>query len=855
MDVKEELKVCNPKRLWERKAANINAVIRDKEQNVQVPSYTSVRKISSEKLAENDLDQDPLIDLLKERNLQAGNPSEAYLRKIQVSPLAVTMYSKMQSNVLKEVIKRLNKDEELVAYIDATGGLFRQPKTVLNRIFYYALVITFKNNKSDRDRTSFPVSELISSAHSVDAISTWLSSLRLFLEEEMPKLKWPVFNRIISDKSFANLNAISISFNRISLLEYLNLTYDAITKGATMKEKIKIHLCVCHIMKIISDDVKTHIGKNSAGFIIEIIASMFNTQSLDDIKCIWKNLSIILNSKYLNDSVKESLELLPYIVLKLKSSPISEPDEDEDDVIENEGVDNEALYKRSPYFILFENISKSTFISTVDTGTKNVYFSDKLLNVLLKKHIAFLPLWSGLLGNEGERYSNAYIEKYFGILKMEKAASSMLYGFNQQKLMRFIRRVRERSIDISKVFLMRVPKTRNCSRVKKIEAKCSDDTELTVKESMAREEEWKKPVKSSIGYFNMKNIKCMKNKNDIKKRLESHSTIELGAHLNDEHPEIKTKSEIELGANLNDVLESPESNKNVFGNGLYIDFKLYFILSEEKKKLIVNWILTQFEIKLDERKKRKPVYEKLTFGDFWTLDYSCAKIVNRYLSNFLVDYYLALLTNGKEEFQALLTYIGQSIMISNENHMAVNIPCKFCIMPILTTNANEKLNHYVLVILNTYEIFFIFLDPGGCGDTLTKTYFKKFCEFLDTQTELGNKEDWTVQKNLKYDTQSDSYNCGAYILHYAEEFISQGNFKNEEIFNANEYRDYLKKKILETSQDMTNRCQICGWHENDTTNKRYVGWTQCDLCDRWAHNFCLQKQIQRKDDYICSHCA
>lgn len=49
-DVKEKLKTCNAKRLWLKEATNINSVIREDENNVQVPSYTSVRKINSERL-------------------------------------------------------------------------------------------------------------------------------------------------------------------------------------------------------------------------------------------------------------------------------------------------------------------------------------------------------------------------------------------------------------------------------------------------------------------------------------------------------------------------------------------------------------------------------------------------------------------------------------------------------------------------------------------------------------------------------------------------------------------------------------------------------------------------------------
>lgn len=162
----------------------------------------------------------------------------------------------------------------------------RQPKNVVNRFFYYALIITFKNNKTDRDRTSFPISELITSSHNVDSINSWLSSTRLFLEDEITNFKWPYFQRIITDKSFANLNALNIAFNRMTLSEYLNLSYNHLTKNVEIENKVKIHLCCCHVMKIISEDIKAHIDKEYAGFIIEVFASIFNTDSLDDIKYI-----------------------------------------------------------------------------------------------------------------------------------------------------------------------------------------------------------------------------------------------------------------------------------------------------------------------------------------------------------------------------------------------------------------------------------------------------------------------------------------------------------------------------------------------------------------------------------------
>lgn len=91
-------------------------------------------------------------------------------------------------------------------------------------------------------------------------------------------------------------------------------------------------------------------------------------------------------------------------------------------------------------------------------------------------------------------------------------------------------------------------------KLKKIEAtpKHSDDTELTIKEFMDKEECWSKPIKSSIGYFNMKNIKKIKNKNDFQKSLAI----------------IKEDSPIDHA--------SSDGDRNLFDNGLCKDFAMYF---------------------------------------------------------------------------------------------------------------------------------------------------------------------------------------------------------------------------------------------------------------------------------------
>lgn len=209
----------------------------------------------------------------------------------------------------------------------------------------------------------------------------------------------------------------------------------------------------------------------------------------------------------------------------------------------NENVDNDAIYKRSPFYVLFQNISKG---NKLDAGIKNKCFSDKLLKVILKKHLAFLPFWSGLLSEPGKRYSNDYIENYFGILKMEKEE---LYAL------------------------------------------------------------WIQPTKAY---------------------------------------EIYTKSPWKKCRYIKSVWNS---------------------------------------IKCTKKKVIKKVYESLILNDFWTLDYSCENILDRYLSNLLViDYF-----SNFDKRKRWIPSTSIDMLIAGAEDVDVNISYKFCIMPILASQ------HFMLI--------------------------------------------------------------------------------------------------------------------------------------------------------------
>lgn len=71
---------------------------------------------------------------------------------------------------------------------------------------------------------------------------------------------------------------------------------------------------------------------------------------------------------------------------------------------------------------------KNKPIHTYLQPMKTPYFNPQLLEILLKKYVTYLSLWSGSLNHLGNRNSNASVECYFSKIKHEIAKNRLQYG-------------------------------------------------------------------------------------------------------------------------------------------------------------------------------------------------------------------------------------------------------------------------------------------------------------------------------------------------------------------------------------------------------------------------------------------
>lgn len=158
--------------------------------------------------------------------------------------------------------------------------------------------------------------------------------------------------------------------------------------------------------------------------------------------------------------------------------------------------------------------------------------------------------------------------------------------------------------------------------------------------------------------------------------------------------------------------------------------------------------------------------------------------------------------------------------------------------------------HWTLVIINTRIKEFYFFDSGKQvteQEAAGVEAFNQFKIFLGKYKKLGLPEQY---KNVykKYQRQTDSYNCGVFVLFFVDQFLNQSKTK----LNPKEYRAQLKIECCENSDKMHDYCRKC--------HKKTEGDTvQCKSCLSWYHARCLGmdlKTLQQKGiQFNCSICC
>ena len=146
----------------------------------------------------------------------------------------------------------------LIFFIDSTGSVVEEYG---KRVYLYSLCA----NSPLPNTKCFPLLEWISNAHDTSTISWVISKWRAGAKSS---LRQP--HILVSDMSFAILNAAALSFNSCSLRDQLNIQWQNVKKEEEASFTI-LRLCANHFMHLVARKAYAINSNKNVYFLIAIV--------------------------------------------------------------------------------------------------------------------------------------------------------------------------------------------------------------------------------------------------------------------------------------------------------------------------------------------------------------------------------------------------------------------------------------------------------------------------------------------------------------------------------------------------------------------------------------------------------
>ena len=197
------------------------------------------------------------------------------------------------------------KQRHPVIFFDATGGLMKPIKNQKKPLLYS---LAMHDNET---QTIIPLAEFFTTSQTGNCIGKYLDSIRdiLFVNrsESNPSI-------IVTDFSWAMINAVLDSFNRCDILVYLNWCFERIVNNSK-KDNFRslIYLCATHFIKLFNDDIRKSnqtINLKVRRTFIFCVTLLQNSTSFNDFERLLIEIYNLFNQKYLTVSVLISVKKL-----------------------------------------------------------------------------------------------------------------------------------------------------------------------------------------------------------------------------------------------------------------------------------------------------------------------------------------------------------------------------------------------------------------------------------------------------------------------------------------------------------------------------------------------------------------
>ena len=289
-------------------------------------------------------------------------------------------------------------------------------------LLHHVIVLPIKSHENNQFNVLINVAELITEDQCSLNIEFFL---RLIISKYSQKFKEDkLAHAFVTDKSFANINALVKSQNNMTIQKYLELCYTICNDENTQYEMpTLILLCSSHLSKNWKKDINrffSNYKKEELKLLFLLVGELMNIKIYESL-VEYISLLIELFSKkcsYLN---------YKHILERLRASVNYENDFDFDvDDTNDENSDHEAdqfnsavktLYGNSPFYKYFHQVYENIQQESESTvKNENFYYCPEFLEFLLKNSIAILPFWSAVLPSLDLINENDYIRPNNGYI-------------------------------------------------------------------------------------------------------------------------------------------------------------------------------------------------------------------------------------------------------------------------------------------------------------------------------------------------------------------------------------------------------------------------------------------------------
>lgn len=221
-----------------------------------------------------------------------------------------------------------------------------------HELFTYVLVFPMKSNEKNKHHKRFNLAEFISESQTTLSIEQHLRYVFAMIKSVVPPTM-QLLHEVVVDWSWAEINAVVLAFNNMSVKVYLQLTFEIIVeeKAEKLKDIVILRECSSHLTKTMRGIGKKYFPEyETRSVVYQLLGAIFNCKTLIELLKVVKSFIRIFKYPLYDYQVKDDLKLISDFKIDetINHEEENEIVSQEDEFFEKE--DFKQIFKDSPFF-------------------------------------------------------------------------------------------------------------------------------------------------------------------------------------------------------------------------------------------------------------------------------------------------------------------------------------------------------------------------------------------------------------------------------------------------------------------------------------------------------------------------